>query len=134
MSRTFDRALVILNPYSGRGHGERARDELAILLRATRTRYDIVETERPGHAIELAYAGRLAGYELVVAAGGDGTISEVVNGLLLANEELVARARVAAVESARLAAQAKAALAAEKAAEKAAARAAKQNEAVAAAA
>ncbi|MGL4649495.1 MAG: diacylglycerol/lipid kinase family protein, partial [Caldilineaceae bacterium] len=66
--------------------------------------------------------------------GGDGTISEVVNGLLLANEELVAGARVAAAESSRLAAQAKAALAAEKAAEKAAARAAKQNEAVAAAA
>jgi len=97
MSRTFDHALVILNPWSGRGQGERAREELARLLRGTRTRYDIVETERPGHAIELALAARLDGYPLVVAAGGDGTISEVVNGLMLANEQMVARARQAAL-------------------------------------
>jgi diacylglycerol kinase family enzyme len=112
MSRRFDRALVILNPYSGRGHGERARDELARLLRSTQTRYDIVETERPGHAIDLALAGRLAGYQLVVAAGGDGTISEVVNGLMLANEQLIERARQEAL-AAHLAQAAEAAEAAE---------------------
>lgn len=121
MSKNLERALVILNPWSGRGHGERAREELARLLRATQSHYDIVETERPGHAIDLARAGRLSGYGLVVAAGGDGTISEVVNGLLLANESLVEDARAAALEAHLAAAHQRELAAAAKAAEAAAA-------------
>jgi YegS/Rv2252/BmrU family lipid kinase len=46
---------------------------------------DIVLTEYPGHARELARQAVNDGYELVVAAGGDGTISEVVNGLVQGN-------------------------------------------------
>lgn len=40
-------------------------------------------TERPGHAIELARKARSEGRRLVVAVGGDGTVHEVVNGLLV---------------------------------------------------
>ena len=40
-------------------------------------------TEHPGHAIELARKARSEGRRLVVAAGGDGTVHEVVNGLLV---------------------------------------------------
>lgn len=39
-------------------------------------------TERAGHAIELARAAAVSGQELVIAAGGDGTLGEVANGLV----------------------------------------------------
>ena len=39
-------------------------------------------TEFPGHAAEIARECQLAGYDVVVAVGGDGSINEVANGLL----------------------------------------------------
>ena len=44
-------------------------------------------TERPGHGTELAYRAVLDGYSSVIAAGGDGSINEVVNGMLRAADE-----------------------------------------------
>jgi diacylglycerol kinase (ATP) len=43
--------------------------------------YTLVSTERVGHAVELAKTAASQGYETVVAAGGDGTVNEVINGL-----------------------------------------------------
>ena len=45
---------------------------------------DVAMTERPGHGIDLAREGALAGHPLVIAVGGDGTLHEVVNGLMQA--------------------------------------------------
>jgi diacylglycerol kinase (ATP) len=72
------RAVVIGNPSAGRGALRRHADEIVRALG------DAVmqPTEHPGHAVELARAARADGVELVVAAGGDGTVHEVVNGLL----------------------------------------------------
>ncbi len=77
--------LVIFNPYSGRGAGLRAKDGLCAALKRATVKFDMVETEHPGHAITLAHHARSGAYTTVVAAGGDGTISEVVNGLMLAS-------------------------------------------------
>lgn len=74
--------LVILNPTSGRGNGARTKDALATALKRASLRFTLIETNAPGHAIELARRGFGEGYETVAAAGGDGTISEVVNGLM----------------------------------------------------
>jgi diacylglycerol kinase family enzyme len=46
-------------------------------------------TREPGHALELAEQAAAAGFEVVVAAGGDGTVNEVGNGLLRANRRAV---------------------------------------------
>jgi YegS/Rv2252/BmrU family lipid kinase len=45
---------------------------------------DWVETREPGHAIALAEEAAAGGFEMVVAVGGDGTVNEVVNGLMRA--------------------------------------------------
>src|SRR5690606_11200620 len=39
-------------------------------------------TRAPGHAEELAFAAAKQGFSLVIAAGGDGTVHEIANGLL----------------------------------------------------
>lgn len=73
---------VILNPTSGEGKGRRVRPELERELARLGVRFTIRETERPGHAVELAHAAAEAGAGTVIAVGGDGTVHEVVNGLL----------------------------------------------------
>jgi diacylglycerol kinase family enzyme len=57
---------------------------LDVMLSALRhdLKLDVVETDHRGHAIELARAARADEVDLVLALGGDGTINEVVNGLL----------------------------------------------------
>jgi diacylglycerol kinase (ATP) len=76
------RMVVILNPTSGGGAGRRVAAEIERELRRRRADFVLHATRAPGHATELAEAAAAAGAELVVAAGGDGTIHEVANGLL----------------------------------------------------
>lgn len=61
----------------------RTREVLASALEAE-LKLDVVHTQRRGHATELAADARHDGLDLVVALGGDGTVNEVVNGLLAA--------------------------------------------------
>ena len=74
------RALLVVNP-KATTFSTRVRDVLAHAL-ASETRLDLVETKARGHAVELASAAAAEGYGLVVALGGDGTVNEVVNGML----------------------------------------------------
>ena len=76
------RCLVIANPISGRGAGARAVDPVSEQLRQAGIGFEVVRTERPLHAIELAAGAARAGWEAVVAVGGDGTANEVLNGLM----------------------------------------------------
>jgi YegS/Rv2252/BmrU family lipid kinase len=70
---------IIVNPKAGRGRGF---GELKQALAATSLDVSYAETSGPGHASDLAAAARAEGVRMVVAAGGDGTVHEVVNGLL----------------------------------------------------
>lgn len=81
------RQHVILNPTSGGGSGRRLRGEIERELAARGVTFTIAETERPWHAVELARAAAADGAEVVVAAGGDGTIHEVANGILAVDAE-----------------------------------------------
>jgi len=74
-------ARIILNPYSGRYTGRRRWSEAQAALDTVGFAYELVSTARPGHARELARDAALAGCSPIIAAGGDGTVSEVVNGL-----------------------------------------------------
>jgi diacylglycerol kinase family enzyme len=74
------RALLVANP-KATATTARARDVLARAL-GSDLKVDVEETQRRGHAIELGARASQEGYELVVALGGDGTVNEVVNGIL----------------------------------------------------
>ncbi|MEU7166954.1 diacylglycerol kinase family protein [Streptomyces morookaense] len=75
------RALLVVNP-SATTTSARTRDVLAHAL-ASDLKLEVATTEYRGHARDLARAAVESGNtELVVALGGDGTVNEVVNGLL----------------------------------------------------
>lgn len=75
---------IIVNPTSGRGNGARIIPQLEQCLRTHGVDFELVRTERPLHAIELAQQAAQDGFGIVVGVGGDGTANEVVNGLMLA--------------------------------------------------
>lgn len=75
---------IILNPLSRHGAGRKMRPELERLLRQRGVQYELVETRAPTHAADLAQQAAEAGVSHVIAAGGDGTVHEVVNGLMQA--------------------------------------------------
>jgi diacylglycerol kinase (ATP) len=79
-------AKVILNPYAGRWRARERRPEAEAALQAAGIPYELVLTDRPGHGIELAEQALRAGFSPIIAAGGDGSISEVVNGMLRADD------------------------------------------------
>lgn len=76
--------MVILNPAAGRGDGGRRAPLLREALTAAGLRFQEVRTSRQWEAAELAERAARQGYPVVAAAGGDGTVHEVVNGLLAA--------------------------------------------------
>lgn len=76
------RAVLVVNP-KATGTTARTRDVLATALAAD-LKVEVAMTERRGHAIDLARNAASDGVELVVALGGDGTVNEVINGLLAA--------------------------------------------------
>lgn len=75
---------IIVNPVSGRGQGAASIPAIRQLLESYNLDYDLVQTERPWHAAELAEQAVHDGYEVIVSTGGDGTANEVLNGLMLA--------------------------------------------------
>ncbi|GAB3312522.1 diacylglycerol kinase family protein [Geodermatophilus aquaeductus] len=74
------RALVVANPAATTTTG-RVRDVLVGAL-ASELKVDLAETTHRGHARELGRQALADGFDVVVALGGDGTVNEVVNGLL----------------------------------------------------
>jgi diacylglycerol kinase (ATP) len=73
--------LVIVNPAAGAGHAARLVPWLRERL-ASRADAELAVTSRPGDAERMADDARREGRGRVVAVGGDGTVQEVINGLL----------------------------------------------------
>ncbi|HWE25945.1 MAG TPA: diacylglycerol kinase family protein [Myxococcales bacterium] len=74
------KAFVIVNPRSANGATGRHFDDIQAAVRDAVGDHGHAFTERPMHAAELARRALRDGADLIVAVGGDGTISEVVNG------------------------------------------------------
>jgi YegS/Rv2252/BmrU family lipid kinase len=73
--------VIVFNPVAGRRRATLLWRVLDILI-ANGVRLDLAETHRAGHAEALARDAAQRGERMVVAAGGDGTIAEVANGLM----------------------------------------------------
>jgi diacylglycerol kinase family enzyme len=73
------RMLIIANPHAAKVCNRR----IERAVRALQVGYDVecVSTEVQGHATEIARNAAGAGYDVVVAFGGDGTVNELANGL-----------------------------------------------------
>ena len=72
------RTLLIANPAAKHGETEKLIPVVEQLLQ--NHPHDLATTERIGHAAEIAAAAE--GYDTIVAVGGDGTVHEVLNGLM----------------------------------------------------
>lgn len=73
--------VIVFNPVAGRRRASLLWRVLDVLI-ANGVRLDLAETHCPGHAEALAREAVANGETMVVAAGGDGTIAEVANGLM----------------------------------------------------
>ena len=80
------RYKVIVNPASGRGAAGRAIPLIKAQLNSQDLDFDIITTEQPWHAVELTKQAVMEGYDIIVAAGGDGTANEVLNGLMISKK------------------------------------------------
>ncbi len=89
--------VAIVNPAAAGGRTARLwpRFEAALASRGAVVR--TLQTEHPGHAVELARQALEQGAETVIAVGGDGTANEVVNGFFSGGEPVRPEARLAYV-------------------------------------
>jgi diacylglycerol kinase (ATP) len=80
-------AKIILNPYAGRWKGLQKCSEIEAAMKSLEMDFDLVSTEAPNHGTELAYQAVNDGFSPIISAGGDGSFSEVMNGIVLAAQE-----------------------------------------------
>ena len=78
------KAKIIVNPYANRWNAKAAIPDIERACEKIGLDYELAVTEGQGQGIELAREAALAGFSPIVAAGGDGSINEVVNGLMQA--------------------------------------------------
>lgn len=82
MGSPFGPLTVIVNPHAGRGHVGEEVPELERQLRAKGLDHSLHLTSAPGDATRFAREAIEAGGRFLVAVGGDGTVHEVVNGMM----------------------------------------------------
>lgn len=77
-------AKVILNPYSNRWNSQKRWPEAEAELKAAGVEFELAVSQKKGQVVELAEEAARAGFSPIIAAGGEGTISETVRGMVLA--------------------------------------------------
>jgi YegS/Rv2252/BmrU family lipid kinase len=77
---------LIVNPIAGRGYASRAERDICKILKGFGVPFDVVRTRGPNEAVTLAEQASLEYCHPVVAVGGDGTVHEVLNGLVRAHD------------------------------------------------
>ncbi len=73
-------AVIILNPAAGRGRANQVISDIQTWIKRVGWKTQLMFTERSGHAEQLAVTA--PDCEMMIAAGGDGTLREVLNGTM----------------------------------------------------
>src|SRR5215472_7466794 len=92
MTSPFGPLVLIANPRAGRGKVGKALPKIERILTEAGLSYRIVQTTHPGHATQAARDALRRGERYLVAAGGDGTVHEVVNGMIADDQPIAADA------------------------------------------
>lgn len=79
---TTSNAMLIVNPTAGGQNTHKELPKISAQLSKAGLSFDFVLTQGPGHAVEIAAQAISSGYKLLIAVGGDGTVNEVINGML----------------------------------------------------
>lgn len=82
MNHEVSKLFFIINKVSGSGYTTALEDGIARMAGERHIDYRLSFTEAPGHATLLARQALEAGYEEIIAVGGDGTVNEVAQALL----------------------------------------------------
>ncbi len=69
----------VMNPAAAKGAAQKTLNEVERLLPGLGITYEVIRTQRTGHATEIA---RNSESRIIVAVGGDGTLNEVANGII----------------------------------------------------
>jgi len=85
----FGPLVLIANPRAGRGKVGEALPKIERILTETGLGYRVVQTTHPGHATQAAREALQGGERYLVAAGGDGTVHEVINGMIAGDQPIV---------------------------------------------
>ncbi|MCF6335595.1 MAG: diacylglycerol kinase family lipid kinase [Spirochaetales bacterium] len=73
---------LIVNPHAGKKQGLAAAEKASELFKSKNIKFDIKISKKPGDSIKLAEGLKIEDYNGIIAVGGDGTLFEVINGLL----------------------------------------------------
>lgn len=83
------RYAIILNPMAGRGRAGKIADNISRLISEQIGGSTLFTTEYQGHATEIAKQIK-NDYDVIIGAGGDGTMHELVNGMIFGKAALAA--------------------------------------------
>jgi diacylglycerol kinase (ATP) len=81
----MQKTYLIINPAAGAGRTLKLWPLINDCINNLGIQFESDKTNSPGHAIDLAYEAVKRGVKFIVAVGGDGTVSEIVNGINKAN-------------------------------------------------
>ncbi len=81
-SERLSNLVVIINPASGRHDSDKSINDIKSVLEQRGARVDVFVTLQAGDAFKMAQEAAKSDVDAIVAAGGDGTIMEVLSGLV----------------------------------------------------
>ena len=76
------RASIVLNPFARNAPSLQRLASAAAVMKLRGWEIDVLESEAPAHAVALASQAARASSTVVFACGGDGTVNEVINGIV----------------------------------------------------
>jgi YegS/Rv2252/BmrU family lipid kinase len=91
------RAHVIVNPFSGRKKGNEVGDFVLKELSDAKIKVELYKTGGPEHAISIVNDLSLVSNDIIVSVGGDGTLCEIITGLMLRSDSACERIPVALI-------------------------------------